>query len=125
MATARSRINKGRRYQKTISDKLKEAFGLTDDDIRPAIGSETGPDIILMSDLARKKVGLAIECKNQKSLSLWKSLEQTCGHCKNKKGKGLDPALIFKRGEGGTHRSWICIELDDWIDLKKRAGDLR
>jgi hypothetical protein len=113
MATARSRITKGRRFQKTVMEKIKECFDLDDEAIRTPIGAEAGTDIRLTKK-AKEKVRLSIECKNMKSLNIWKALEQA----KANKEEGCDEAVIFKRGDLGSHKTYICVPLSHYLELR-------
>lgn len=112
MSTVRSRIQKGRAFQKRIMLLFKEFFGLSDDDIRTPVGAENGPDIILCNDDVRKKVGLAIEVKNQKNMSIWVALEQAKSHAA---GTNLTPALIFHRSVLGNRDVWITVPLEHYL----------
>lgn len=115
MAKARSLINKGRRFQVKIGKIFAEHFELEwDEDIRTAIGSETGCDVKLMSKKAKERVGLAIECKNVKSLNVWKSLEQASSNTPN----GQTPALVFHRSKPGNKEVWIVVPLEHYLKLR-------
>ncbi len=116
MATPRSRIAKGRSFQRLIKQKIQECFSLTDDDIRCAIGAENGPDVILCNEVTRQKVGLGIECKNVQNLSIWSALEQAKAHAKS---GGLEPALIFHRSRAGNTEHWITVPLDHYLKLRE------
>lgn len=118
MATPRSRIQKGRGYQKKVMLQIKESFHLGDDDIRVPVGSENGPDIILCNEKSRGCVGLAIEVKNQQSISIWEALEQAKSHSKK---SSLVPALVFHRSKQGNSDEWITVPLQHYLDI--RRGD--
>ena len=122
MATARSRISKGRNFQSIIRDKIQECFQLDDDSIRCAIGAETGADVKLTSQEARDKVGMAVECKCVKSLSIWTALDQTKAHAKD---TDLIPTLIFRRSISGNRDVWITVPLDHYLDLRKELLELK
>lgn len=117
MATPRSRIQKGRSFQKKVMLLLKKAFGLDDDDIRTPVGSENGPDVILCNEKSRQLVGLAIEIKNQQKLSIWEALEQAKRHATN----NTTPALVFHRSKQGNTDEWITIPLQHYLSI--RCGD--
>ena len=110
MASIRSNIAKGRAFQTRVLELLKEAFGLTSDDIRVPIGAEPGPDIIYMSDLGRS-VGLSIEIKNQQSISIWAALKQAKSH------PGI-PAVIFHRSKQGVSDVWITVPLGHYLAVR-------
>lgn len=122
MATARSRIAKGRNFQSVIRDRIQECFQLDSDAIRTAIGSETGADIKLTSQEAREKVGLALECKNVQSLSIWKALDQAKAHAK---GTNLIPTLIFHRSISGNRDVWVTIPIEHYLELRKELLELK
>jgi hypothetical protein len=117
MSTPRSRIAKGRSFQKKVMEMIKECFKLGPDDIRTPVGSENGPDVILCNDKTRKKVNLAIECKNQKAIAIWKSLDQTNAHSK---ATGMPPALIFHRSIAGNKDIYITVTLEHYLELRKK-----
>lgn len=118
MATARSRIQKGRSFQKKVMLMFKSIFNLSDDDIRTPVGAENGPDVILCNEVARQKVGLAIEVKNQKNMALWEALNQAKGHAKD----GMVPALVFHRSIAGNKDIWISVPLDHYLEVRKNGS---
>src|SRR3972149_3909337 len=118
MATARSRITKGRNFQKRVMLKIKEVFQLTDEDIRTPIGAEAGTDIRL-SKKAQEIVGLSCECKNMKNMNIWTALEQAKKNC----DKGCVEAVIFKRGDLGANKEYICVPLEHYLELRKYKVD--
>jgi hypothetical protein len=115
MAKVRSLIQKGRNFQSKIRDILMETFSLDQDSIRTAIGSETGVDIKLTKK-AQELIGLSIECKNQKSLSIWAALEQA----KSNTYSGTIPALIFHRSVSGNKDIWMAIPIEHYMELRKK-----
>lgn len=115
MSTVRSRIQKGRLFQKRVMEKFKEVFELDDDDIRTPVGSENGPDVIF-SKKAQEKVGIGIECKDRKSMNVWSAIEQTI---KNTPAK-YSPTIVFKRGSVGANKTWIIVTLDHYLELRKK-----
>jgi hypothetical protein len=114
LATIRSRISKGRQFQKRVMLAVKEAFHLTNDDIRTAVGAETGEDIKLSAS-ARKVVGLSIECKDVKSLNIFKAIEQAKKNCP----EGCVEAVVFKRGDMGSHKTYICLPFASYLALRQ------
>ena len=114
MTKPRSRIAKGRNFQKRVCEKFKKAFGLTDEDIRCPIGAESGSDLILISERARSIIDLEIEMKNQKNMNIWSAIEQA----KKRKKDGKQEAVIFKRGELGAHQTYICIPLEHYLKIR-------
>lgn len=118
MATPRSRIQKGRSFQKKVMLMFKSIFELSDDDIRTPVGAENGPDVILCNEATRQKVGLAIEVKNQKNISIWEALGQAKNHAKG----GLTPALVFHRSVAGNKDVWISVPLDHYLEVRKNGS---
>lgn len=119
MAKARSLIQKGRSFQKRVMERFKEVFCLDEDNIRTAVGAETGEDIKL-SKYARELIGLSIECKNMKNMNIWSALEQAKSNCP----KECDEAVIFKRGTLGSNKSYICVPLDHYLQLRSEMLDM-
>lgn len=115
MATARSRIAKGRNFQKKILEKFKEIFSLDEDHIRTAVGAEKGEDL-KMSKYAKRLIKLSIECKNMKSMNIWTAIAQSKSNCSS----DCDEAVVFKRGDLGSHKTYICVPLDHYLDLRKK-----
>jgi hypothetical protein len=114
MTKARSNIAKGRGFQRRVLEKIKECFGLDEDDCRTAIGAETGTDIKFTSK-ARKLVGLSIECKDVKSLNVWSALKQAQANTDD----GTVEAVIFKRGTVGPNKTYIVVPLDHYLEIRK------
>lgn len=85
--------NKGRRFQSWVRDEFKRIFGLTDDEIRCAIGSENGCDVKI--DSRREDVPYAIECKNVERLNLWSAWSQAVLNSFDR-----TPLLVVKRNRG-------------------------
>ena len=106
----RSRKNKGKRLQNKVRDLLLEQFKdvLEQDDVRSTTMGESGEDIQL-SPAARKLIPYAIECKNQESLSIWKSLEQA-----ENNSNGYEPLLIFKRNRSKTY---VTMDIKEFLRL--------
>lgn len=120
MSTVRSRIQKGRSFQKKVVELFKECFDLGDDDIRTPVGAENGPDVILCNADTRSNVGLAVEIKNQKSISVWQALEQAKAHAK---GTGLVPVLVFHRSVSGNKDVWITVPIEHYLELRKKCPE--
>lgn len=116
MATARSRISKGRSFQKKIKEMFQSCFQLSDDDIRTPVGSEAGADVILCNESTRCKVGrLNIECKNQQTISFWAALEQA----KKRLKENEIPVLICHRSVQGNSDIWLTCPIQHYLDLRK------
>lgn len=116
MATARSRIAKGRGFQKKVKELIQECFQFSDDDIRTPVGSECGPDIIFMNEKTREIVGhLNIECKNQQTISFWAALEQ----CKKRLKENEIPILVCHRSISGNKDVWLTCPIEHYLELRK------
>jgi hypothetical protein len=101
---------KARRLQDQICDDLKDAFRLSDADIRPAIMGERGCDVHL-SEAARKLVPFALEAKATESLQIWASIKQAEDNATKEK---LRPALVFKRNRS---KMYVCLGWQDFLLL--------
>ena len=95
---------------------FQECFSLGPDDARSPVGAEGGVDVIFCNEATRQKVGLAIECKNVKKISIWECLEQAKSHAKNTK---MTPALIFHRSAIGNTDIFITVPLSHYLELRK------
>lgn len=84
---------KGRRLQNAVAALVREWFGLSDLEVRPAIMGEAGIDIKL-GTAARRVFPFAIECKQTETMNVWKGLEQARA---NAEKEGLIPVLVFSR----------------------------
>jgi hypothetical protein len=119
-----SRKAKGKAFEKKIAHMIAATFGLTmPDDIRWAVGRETGEDVKLVSPRAVEEVGLSIECKNSKQLSVYRALEQTTTNC-NKNKHNLIPALFFRKSERGNTENWVAVPVEHYLELRKKVLDL-
>ena len=120
MATARSRISKGRNFQVQIKKMIQECFQLDDEDIRTPIGSQAGSDIIL-SRKAKEIIGYVdIECKNQKSISFWAALEQS----KKRLKENEVPILVCHRSIQGNSDIWLTCPIQHYLDLRRELLEL-
>jgi len=109
--SARSAKAKGRRLQNYVRDVLREAFPmLEEDDIKSQTMGMCGEDIV-MSPLAKRKIGYSFECKNKERLDLWKSLDQAEENCEDR-----TPVLVFKRNHTKTY---VAFDIECFIDLIK------
>lgn len=98
---------KARRLQDKLAADIREAFGLSEKDVKPAIMSEAGLDIQL-SEAARIAFPFAVEAKANETLPLWASITQAE---ENAAKEALTPLLAFKR-----NRSGIYVVLR-WVDF--------
>lgn len=84
---------KGRLLQNWVCEQIRELFGLSEADVKPAIMGESGMDIKL-SDAARQCFGYAAECKNTEKLNLWDAWAQAVINAEKEQ---LTPILFVKR----------------------------
>lgn len=113
--SARSAKAKGRRLQNYVRDVLREAFPmLEEDDIKSQTMGMCGEDIV-MSPLAKRKIGYSFECKNKERLDLWKSLEQAEENCEDR-----TPVLVFKRNHTKTY---VAFDIECFMDLIKEDNE--
>jgi hypothetical protein len=112
---------KGRRCCAEAKEAILKAFPgiLTDDDIQVTPSGVTGEDLWL-STLARAVLPLAIECKNQEAMNIWKSLDQAEYHA-NKRIHSI-ATLIFKRNRS---KLYVAMGLEDFLKLYTRGSDQR
>lgn len=105
---------KGRRCAQETKDLIIRFFGrvLDDEDITVTPSGVTGPDL-QFSPLAKKHLGLAIECKNVEALNIWKALEQTEGEARS----GL-PSLFFRRNRT---KLYVALDAEEFMKLLAKA----
>lgn len=102
---------KGRNLQKFVVAAILQLFpSLEPDDVRSTSMGASGVDIQL-SPAARKLLPVAIECKNQESISIWASWKQAMSNA----GK-YKPVLVFKRN---NQDPLVCISFDYYLELVK------
>jgi len=99
---------KGRRLQQYVRDRIREAFGLHEDDVQSRSTSAGGEDVIL-SEKARGVFPFSIECKNVQRLNLWKSWGQTVENAGEH-----DPLLVVSRNHAEV---LAVVRLQDLIEL--------
>ena len=101
---------KARRLQDKLAADIREAFGLSENDVKPAIMSVSGVDIQL-SESARIAFPFAVEAKARESLPLWASINQ----CEENAAKEvLTPLLAFKRNGSGIY---VILRWDDLLSI--------
>ena len=105
---------KARRLQDRLAKDIREAFGLSEIDVKPAIMSVSGVDIQL-SESARIAFPFAVEAKARESLPLWASISQAE---ENAEIEGLKPLLAFKRNGSGIY---VALRWEDFLELAGRA----
>ncbi len=109
---------KGSLFQKVVMKAFAKAFDLVEEeDIRSSVGRETGADVKLVSLKAKDRVGLAIECKNSRTLNIFRAIEQAR---KYRTGALETEAVVFKKGSVGPNTTYICIPLDHYLRLRRR-----
>jgi hypothetical protein len=100
---------------------FKSAFKLEEHDIRTTVGYENGADFVLITDKARKRIGLSVECKDRKSLGIFAALEQA----KKNLYPGTVEAVVFKNGAPGLpgqHKTYITVPLDHYLGIRRRLN---
>ena len=106
---------KARRLQDKLAADIREAFGLSENDVKPAIMSESGVDIKL-SEAARIAFPFAVEAKAQESLPLWASIAQAQENASN---EALKPLLAFKRNGSEIY---VVLRWEDFMTMMKVAA---
>ncbi len=102
--------NKGRQFQKLISESLQRLFWreLDDEDIGWCSMGAGGEDILL-SPLARKHMPISIECKHRKSFAIYSILDQAKANA-----GGYAPVAAIK---GDRKKPLAVIEWEFFEDL--------
>lgn len=101
---------KARRLQDRLAADIREAFGLSENDVKPAIMSESGVDIKL-SESARIAFPFAVEAKANETLPLWASINQAE---ENAAKEALTPLLAFRRNGSGIY---VILRWEDFLEV--------
>lgn len=106
---------KGRRLCARIRELLYSyAPDLKPGDIEITSSGATGEDLKL-SPAARQIYPMAIECKNQESLNIWKALAQAESHLAKFEGGGFTaPVVFFSRNHSKTY---VALDAEHFIKL--------
>ena len=106
-----SKKAKGRRLQQWVRDLLIEKLEVHPEDIESRSMGAGGEDLI-MSRSAREKFPYSIECKNQESLNIWKSYEQSQQNSGN-----YEPIVVIKRN---NVKPLVLVDADYFVELHKK-----
>lgn len=120
MASRRNAINKGRAFQKRVLALFQETFGLNNEQAWTPFGSQPGPDLIFTRE-AQERVGLTIECKNQRRIGILAALEQVKANLYT----NTLPAVVFHVSKPGEKTNWITVPLDHYLELRKNERSQR
>lgn len=120
MSTVRSRIQKGRSFQKRVCELFMKTFDLDCEAIRTPVGAECGPDLV-QTKRALAITGCSVEMKCVRSISVWSALEQ----CIKNTVEGTYPLLIFRRSVPGNKRNWACLPLEEYLKLRRENLELK
>jgi hypothetical protein len=107
---------KGRALQNKIAEDLREAFGLSSSDVKPAIMGESGMDVKL-SESARKAFPFAVEAKATETLQIWAALKQAEENAAN---EGLRPLVAFKRNRSEIY---VVLKWPTFLAMLKEASN--
>ena len=115
-----SRKSKGREFQKFICQKISEytniPWGYEDDmEIQPRLMGQSGVDIILRNN-AKKLFPFAVEAKNQESLSLWKTIEQSQANLADFKFW----IVMYKKN---GRKPIVILDFNDFLDIYFKNRD--
>ena len=113
MKTASAKA-KGRRLQNLVRDKIRQLlqpWGIEDDDVKGAPMGQSGVDVLL-SPRAKKLLPVAIECKNQARMAIYKLWEQA-----ERNKVSCEPVLVIKANNKPV---LAVVELDHYLALQHR-----
>ena len=113
----RSSKNKGANYERDIAKKFQSKYGIELKRTPQSGGfskkSEKADDFrgdITIVD-TKQMLKVHIECKDQKSWSLPKWIEQSESDCP----EGRVPLVVFHKH--GTSKDYVCLSLDDFLSI--------
>ena len=108
---------KGKRFELSIANKLKELFKIPVRRTPLSGGMDFKGDIICIDD--RSIISdFSFECKNQEKLNIWKALQQS----RNDAPRGKTPLVVFTKNH---ELDYVAIEFNDFINLLLELEDLR
>ena len=88
---------------------MVDGFGLSKEDISPAIMGESGTDIKLSAH-AKLVIPFDIECKYQERLNVWSAMSQA----EINSEKDRIPLVVFRRNRSKTY---AVLEFDKLLEL--------
>ena len=103
---------KGRRFQQWVALQISKVTGIPvgkDGDIESRPMGQSGSDIIIRGE-AKRLFPYGVECKNQETLSIWKSLLQA-----EEYGK---PLLFFTRNRTPKY---VALRAEEFFKLYKKG----
>ena len=109
---------KGRNLQKYVAGKIREFFGLSENDVKSTPMGSPGRDI-LMSDKAFEELPVTIECKNTKKFPSIAALEQSEYNTE----KDTIPAVVWKPFGKGMSESIIYMNFEKFLLWYKKEKE--
>ena len=113
----RSSQQKGKRFELSIANKLKELFNIKVRRTPLSGGMDFKGDIICIDDNSIISE-FSFECKNQEKLNIWKALEQS----RNDAPRGKTPLVVFTKN---FQLDYCAIELNDFLNLLLELQEFR
>ena len=108
---------KGKRFELSIANKLKELFKVKVRRTPLSGGMDFKGDIICIDDNSIISE-YSFECKNQEKLNIWKALEQS----RNDAPRGKTPLVVFTKN---FQLDYVAIEFNDFINLLLELQEFR
>lgn len=109
--SSKTRKAKGRAFQQHVRNRIRDVFGLHEDDVRSCSMGAQGEDIQL-SPAAREVFNYSIECKSVERLNVWDAYAQAATNA----AAGSTPILVFKRARAGA---MVMVDLEHFLKLHK------
>lgn len=114
LTTRKSAKAKGRKVEKMVVEKLQEAFGFTDEDVRQVPASISGEDIHF-SQKARDKIGASFEVKSRAKIAVYDWFDQ----CERNAG-GHTPVLVIK---ADRKKPLAIVDFDVLLEIMNGTAD--
>lgn len=111
--------SKGRELQKFVALKIREVFGLPEEDVVSRPMGSPGVDI-MMSNSALKLLPLSIECKNTKTFPSLEALVQSKFNTK----PSQTSCVVWKPPRKGMENAIIYLNLEDFLRLVKERNNV-
>ena len=105
---------KGRRLQQWVRTLLIEKLDIHEEDIESRPMGSGGEDLI-MARAAREKFPFSVECKNQETGNVWKSMDQAQANAKH-----YTPIVVMKKN---NEKPLVVIDAEVFIDMIGEIND--
>jgi len=119
--SVKARKAKARVCQDMVSNAVRDAFGLTADDIRSTPMGLQGEDVLFLSGRARAVFPFAVECQNADATLFWAKWRQAERHSEKLK---LPPLFVFKNPRMARGQAFVMLEWKTFLEILKSREEV-